>query len=651
MLVPVEGQELPSSKFSKRFISCQCTCGNPDILSVRWNTFARRTPTCGKCVLIQWKASGVIKYGKLTLNYPLDNILAMTQPVAWKCDCGNSKISTPYLVVSGHVSSCGCAYHDKLTVPRVVYPELSREEWLQKFPALVNEDLPERWSRKARLTCKFRCACSRVFTNSFNNYADGRKCGHCNDIILHHGDIVHGFIYDGEDRIINPKSKDKISFKCQTCGNSDDFILRYLYSGERSRCQFCNQVTAKELDGKKFGRLTIKNPQDLSKYSTEKVTWICDCGNEHQAIASNVLNGIAKSCGNCRKNVHDWWRKYEKLIQDMKCPINVDELPEGGIIPLEIIENTKDPFSAKCPVCSRTYKPRWEGIRLGVSLTCGCSSNRISSGQNDIFKFIQSLGISAQMEHPVNSLKYDIFVPSADLLIEYNGLKWHSQKYSKQRDWIKYQNALSSGYKFLSIFEDEWVYNRHKIEDVIRTKLGFHKPASLRPSRCSIRKINHEEADKFYEQYHYIGVCKSKMNYGAFYEEKLIACTSFKNPTRQSKHPWELVRMASDPKFRVHGIWSKLLKQFINDVSPQSIVSFSDNRLFAGGVYGKIGFKLDGDVNQDYYWCKGQKRHHKSTLRKKGEEKTSGLTEIQLREAQGYSKIWDLGKKRWVWIP
>jgi predicted acetyltransferase len=103
--------------------------------------------------------------------------------------------------------------------------------------------------------------------------------------------------------------------------------------------------------------------------------------------------------------------------------------------------------------------------------------------------------------------------------------------------------------------------------------------------------------------------------------------------------------MTSHPQFRVHGIWSKILKQFIQDFGPKSIVSFSDNRLFSGKVYEKIGFQFDGDVRPDYYWVKGQNRYHKSVLRKKPGEVG---TETILRQIDGFRKIWDLGKKRWV---
>jgi hypothetical protein len=87
---------------------------------------------------------------------------------------------------------------------------------------------------------------------------------------------------------------------------------------------------------------------------------------------------------------------------------------------------------------------------------------------------------------------------------------------------------------------------------------------------------------------------------------------------------------------------------FIKNFSPSSIVSFSDNRLFTGKVYGKLGFKFDGEVKPDYYWVKGRRRFNKSGLRK---PPGTTQTENELRTSQGYAKLWDLGKKRWVWTP
>jgi hypothetical protein len=60
-----------------------------------------------------------------------------------------------------------------------------------------------------------------------------------------------------------------------------------------------------------------------------------------------------------------------------------------------------------------------------------------------------------------------------------------------------------------------------------------------------------------------------------------------------------------------------------------------------------MGFTIERHVKPDYYWCKDGKRYHKSALRKTKEEKQTGLTEYQLRESQGYHRIYDLGKIKW----
>jgi hypothetical protein len=643
MLTPIDGQELPTTKFSKKSILCKCSCGNPDTLNVRWSTFSReKPPTCGKCAVMRWRSFGVTKYGRLTLDCPLETINAVRQVVPWKCDCGGSKDIALFRVISGNTKSCGCAYNDPNPHAGPKHPKISKAEWLKTFPALIDKNLPDSWSKKAGTKCEFLCECSKVFTDRFNNYKLGKRCGHCNDIILNKGDKINGFIYDGNELTINPKSLKKIELTCKNCGHTDDFIIKCLYDGQYARCSFCNKITAEDLKDKKFGRLTIKDPKDTTKYSTKKVIWLCDCGNEHLSTVSNVVNGVAKSCGNCHKNIDKWFNDNKEVISALKCPITINDIPSGGIKPLEIIKNTKDPFLAECVVCKREYKPRWEGVRLGVSLTCGCTTNRVSSGQNEVCDFIKSLGVEAILEHGVNNLKYDVYVPSNKLLIEYNGLNWHSEKYSC-RDVAKYDNAVNNGYSFLSIFEDEWIYKQEVVKNLIRGNTPCSN--TIYGSDVNVKPIDNSEANSFYEQFHHLGSCQSETSYGAFCRNNPIAYVSFE----QTDNQWGITRMAINAKYRVYGVWSKLLRLFVDKHQPASIVSFSDNRLFSGGVYEQIGFKFDGDVEPDYYWCKGQQRFHKSSLRKEG-EKTCVLTETKLREAEGYSKIWDLGKKRWIYL-
>jgi hypothetical protein len=79
------------------------------------------------------------------------------------------------------------------------------------------------------------------------------------------------------------------------------------------------------------------------------------------------------------------------------------------------------------------------------------------------------------------------------------------------------------------------------------------------------------------------------------------------------------------------------------------IVSWSDNRWSEGNVYDKMGFFLEEELPPDYSYVKGDNRYSKQSLKKTSAEKLTGKTESQLRREQGYDRIWDCGKKRWVY--
>jgi hypothetical protein len=234
------------------------------------------------------------------------------------------------------------------------------------------------------------------------------------------------------------------------------------------------------------------------------------------------------------------------------------------------------------------------------------------------------------------------------LIIEYNGLRYHNSKYS---DIMKFR-ALSVKHQYLMIYEDEWRLRRRCFEHLILNRLGKNNVRfKLRPSDCDIVLFNKQDVQDFYEKFHYQGYVNSTYNIGVVYNGKLIACMSIKRPTRQKSGDWEVSRMACNYEYRIHGIWSYLIKwiRYKGFVSGR-IISFSDNRLMTGKVYAKMGFNKVGSVKPDYYWVKSDKRYHKSGLRKTGFEKESGLTEVQIRTSQGYHRVYDLGKTKWELI-
>lgn len=416
------------------------------------------------------------------------------------------------------------------------------------------------------------------------------------------------------------------------------------------KCRFCSIKTANWWASQKFGRLTMAIPEDAFENSGRKVMWSCECGSKKKIRISHVATGLTTSCGDCRHSVEIWWQTNIDFLRS-KLPLLMSDFPTGGIRPLEDVTSSGRPFRALCPVCGSEYGPRLSGIRNGVSLTCGCVSNVKSSMNHEVSEYLSSIGLKTEMEYTIQKKRFDVAVPDRNFVVEMQGLRYHVGIRGRDSDAEKRAVAAEAGLRLVAIFEDEWAKKKSVMKAILASTLNGRQPTSVRPSKCDVRNIDREESDLFYDLFHYLGGCKPTVSHGAYFDGRLVACMSFSRPTRQSSHQWELVRMASDPAYRVHGIWSKLFGMFVREHSPSSVVSFSDNRLFTGAVYGKLGFALDGEVRPDYYWVKNNVRYHKSGLRKKGAERTSGLTETQLREAQGYRKIWDYGKKRWIWRP
>ncbi len=580
-----------------------------------------------------------MKLGRLTLRDEAELESNPRGMLLWDCDCGREYLNTlPIIRKRKNDQNCGkCS-------------QIRASEWsAMKFGSLRMKD-PFDATRFSNVKTVWSCDCGRELEARISTITTGHttSCGKCN--ILSAEELStrkFGKLRMRDPKETKPFSMNKEWFVCD-CGREKLMILANVTRGGALSCGDCNMVAAETMRTSLFGRLRQRNPHDTYPTSGILCEWDCSCGNIAMKAPVYVMSGRTKSCGKCFERVKNQFNLHKAEIRTLRCPINTEDIPGGVIKPLETIKRSEGTFRAECPICQREYNPNWGHIRFGHAITCGCSYDRISSGHREISEFVRSLGMEAINEFRDNGRNYDIFVPSANLVIEFNGLAWHAGKEARSRDVTKYESAKSVGRDYIMIFEDEWVLNRPKVETLLSNRIRKSSPIRLRPSKCEIRKITSSEADPFYSVNHYIGACQARVNYGIFFEGKLIACASFKKPTRQSSHDWELVRMSSSPEYQVRGIWSKILGIFSQEFAPTSIVSFSDNRLFNGGVYEKIGFRFDGELKPDYYWARSGKRHHKSTLRK---PPGCQVTEVELRESEGYKRIWDLGKKRWVFTP
>ena len=113
-----------------------------------------------------------------------------------------------------------------------------------------------------------------------------------------------------------------------------------------------------------------------------------------------------------------------------------------------------------------------------------------------------------------------------------------------------------------------------------------------------------------------------------------------------------LSRFAVKDGYNIPGGASKLFKNACKLLPKGKIISWSDNRWSQGNVYKKLGFTLEKELKVDYTYVKinntQAKRISKYSQQKKKTNCPKGMTEKEWAFQRGLSRIWDCGKKRWV---
>jgi hypothetical protein len=253
----------------------------------------------------------------------------------------------------------------------------------------------------------------------------------------------------------------------------------------------------------------------------------------------------------------------------------------------------------------------------------------------------------------LNPLELDLYLPEYNIAIEINGLYWHSETCGKNKWYHKYKmdKCREKNIRLIHIFEDEWVDKQEIVIQRILSKLNLNKPKYAR--NFIVKEIDNKTAKEFLNLHHIQGYgSNSAYHYGLIdNESKLHAVMTFNNLSiaKGSKHidgVYELNRYASIGN--IIGGASKLMKKFITTISPTKIISYSDLRWNTGNLYEKLGFKFSGNTLPNYFYVKGLSRIHRFKLRKK-ENEPKDITEKELREQQGYHRIWDCGNSKWVW--
>ena len=321
----------------------------------------------------------------------------------------------------------------------------------------------------------------------------------------------------------------------------------------------------------------------------------------------------------------------------------------------------------KCNDCGHTMDDTifFVNCRLHLHTTpcsyCFPKRSFRSCSEVNLEKFVQSLGIDTSHHERGFLGEYgaDIVCEPERVIIEYDGLHWHSDEYHDNNYHLdKTEYAESKGYQLIHVFSDEW--EQHP--DIVKSRLCriLHKemPGITRrifARKCDIVEVDNAEEVAFLDRCHIQGSCSSKYRYGLRYEGELVALMTF-GPSRFAENEIELLRYCNALYTAVVGGASRLLSYYLREhpiENNQKLVTYADRRWSSmNNYYSRLGFVLDRVTEPNYYYInsgirESRLKYQKHKLVELGYD--ASKTEKEIMASIGMHRIYDCGNYRYIW--
>jgi hypothetical protein len=518
------------------------------------------------------------------------------------------------------------------------------------------------------------CPIHGEFWQSSDKHLKGQGCPYCANKKINKSRQIttEMFIQRSKEKYGNNFSYEKCEVKNMhekiiiTCNLHGDFeITPSSHLKKYGGCKKCLQINNQKKYQKNIEQFIEESKNVHSnKYDYSKVKYV---------------NNHTKVCIICPKHGEFWQTPSKHISRGDGCPICRYEVvaqknklsKEEFIAKAQQIHQNKYDYSKVeyksydeqiciiCPIHGEFWQTPDSHLQGSGCQKCSYS---ISKCENEIIEYITPIiPIEIRNRTILKPKELDIYIPSKQIAIEYNGLRWHSEEFNKDKLYHlnKTLECNNKGIKLLQIFEDEFIEHKDIVLNKISHILGIQQNLpKIMGRKCKVEIISKDIAEQFLNDYHIQGYARSTIYLGAIYEDKLIAVMTFKVESKNSSK-WELTRFASDYHYVCQGVGGKLFNWFIKHYDPSEVKSFADRRWTLSennNLYTKLGFKLDSILKPDYeYILKSnpKKRIHKFNFRKQILHERYCLpldmTENEMIKELGYCKIWNCGLFKFKW--
>jgi len=310
-------------------------------------------------------------------------------------------------------------------------------------------------------------------------------------------------------------------------------------------------------------------------------------------------------------------------------------------------------YSWTCTKCQTVFEDTLINGHIPRCLNCYPHLNGISHLEKEVVDFIKSLEIDfiENDRKILNGKELDIYIPSHNLAVEFNGIYWHSELGGhKDKDYHlnKTLECQKKGIQLIHIFEDEWIDKQEIIKSIITAKLG-KITNRIFARKCQLKEVPNQEARLFLFDNHLQGPINGT-HIGLYFENELVSLLSYGKSRFNKNYNYEILRFCNKLSTSTIGGLSKLLKH----ANLESVITYADLRYGTGDSYLKCGFKYKCQSPPSYYYLKDNQRisrlnFQKHLLEDKLDIFDINLTEWQNMQLNNYDRIWDCGTISYRW--
>lgn len=178
-----------------------------------------------------------------------------------------------------------------------------------------------------------------------------------------------------------------------------------------------------------------KSSNDFTAGSNKKAWWLCDEGHEWEAV---IHSRKTKGCPFCINRYVGYGNSLADLYPELLEEINYDK---SAVDPKQIHAGSEGPLWW---ICKRGHE--WEAPvvrRTKAGSGCPQCSNQTSSPEIRVFTEFKALFPDTTSRHKIENKEVDVFIPSLNIAIEYDGSYFH--KHKKEGDEQKKKIIVEKG--------------------------------------------------------------------------------------------------------------------------------------------------------------------------------------------------------------